>query len=180
MNKKTAAAQYGLMAGVIMIVIIMLIYVVSASSLGTMLPMIVYLPLLFLMVWGAVTIRKETGAFGSFGQAFLTVFIISAVATVLFDTFGYLLYAIIDTDLPEIIKQKVIENTTTMMERLGSTDEQIEEGLRRIEEQDYNPNAKTQLLRYAMSFGVGAIFSALIALFVARPDNQQTPAKPEA
>lgn len=180
MNRNTTAAQYGLMAGVIMIAIIMLIYIVNAASLGTMLPLVVYLPLLFLMVWGAVTIRKEAGAYKSFGQAFVTVFIISAIATVLFDTFGYLLYAVIDTELPEIIKQKVQDNTTTMMERLGSTDDQIEEGLKRIEEQDYNPNLKTQLMRYAMSFGIGAIFSALIALFVARPDNHQTPIKPEA
>jgi hypothetical protein len=180
MNKNTTAAQYGLMAGVVMIVIILLIYILNAASLGTFLPMVVYLPLLFLMIWGAVTIRKEAGAFSSFGQAFVVIFLISAIATILFDTFGYLLYAVIDTELPEIIKQKVIDNTTSMMEKLGSTDEQIEEALQRIKDQDYTPTLKTQLIRYAMSLGIGAIFSALIALFVARPDNHPSPTKPEA
>jgi len=180
MNKHTTAVQYGLIAGVVMIVIILLLYIINPASLGTFIPMIVYFPLLFLMVWGAVTVRKETGAFHSFGQAFLTVFIISAIATFLFDTFGYLLYAVIDTDLPEIIKQKVLENTTTMMERLGSSDDQIENALKEIKNQDYNPNLKMQLMRFAMSFGIGAIFSALIALFVARPDNLQPPTQKEA
>jgi hypothetical protein len=109
----------------------------------------------------------------------MAVFIISLIATFLFDTFGYLLYKVIDPELPEIIKRTVIENTSAMMEKLGSTDEQIEEGLKRIKDQDYMPTLKSQAIRYASSVAIGAIFSALIALFVRRPE--ETPVvKPEA
>ena len=45
-----------------------------------------YLPLLFLMIWGGITYRKEVGGYKSFKQAFIAVFIISVIASFMFDT----------------------------------------------------------------------------------------------
>ena len=172
MNKFSTPIKYGFIAGAIMIAIILLLYIISAPLLGTFWPMVVYIPLLFLMIWVGITYRKEIGGYKNFGQAFLAVFIISIIATMLFDTFGYLLYKVIDPDLPEVIKQKILENTSTMMEKFGAPDDKIEEALKNIKDQDYTPTLKSQGIRYLSSVVIGAILSALIALFVSRPEKK--------
>ncbi|MCW5907293.1 MAG: DUF4199 domain-containing protein [Chitinophagales bacterium] len=171
MNTYSTPIKYGIIGGIIMIAIILLLYIVAVEKLASFFTMVVYLPLIFLMIWGGITYRKEIGSYNTFGQAFITVFIISVIATFLFDTFGYLLYTVIDPDLPILIKKKAIENATLMMEKFGTPDDKMEEALQRMEEQDYAPTVKTQLMRYASSLVIGAIFSALVALFVRRGDK---------
>jgi len=172
MNKYSSSIKYGVIAGIIMFVIILMIYFINVNKLAGFLPMIAYVPLIFAMIWGGITIRREQGGFKDYGQAFLTVFIISITATVLFDTLNFTLYKVIDPQIPVIIKAKVIENTGEWMEKLGSTDEKTEEALQRIKDQDFTPTIKSQLIRYASSAVIGAIFSALIGLFVNRPDDR--------
>lgn len=164
--------KYGVIAGIIMIVIILLIYFVNVNKLAGFLPVLAYVPLIFLMIWGGITARRELGNFSGFGHAFLTVFIISVTATMLFDTFNYVLYKAIDPQIPVIIKQKVLENTSDMMEKLGASDDKTEEALKRIKDEDFTPTVTRELERYASSIVIGAIFSALIGLFVNRPDEQ--------
>jgi Na+/H+-dicarboxylate symporter len=155
-----------------MILIYLLLYITAVEKLASLLTMVVYLPLTFLMIWGGITYRKEIGSYKNYGQAFLTVFIISITATFLFDTFGYILFSIIDPELPMLLKKKSIESATLMMEKFGTPDDKMKEALQRMEEQDYTPSFKSQLIRYATSLGVGAFFSALIALFVRRGNEQ--------
>lgn len=182
MNSYSLSIRYGAIAGGIMIALMLLLYILSPTSLAGFVALAFYIPLLFLMIWGGITARKEQGGYKSFGQAFVTVFIISIVATMLFDSFGYVLFKIIDPDLPGLIKQKQLDNTAAMMEKFGSTDEQVNEALKRIEETDFTPTLKSQAIRYASSAVIGLILSALIALFVNRPDGAvpKPEEKPEA
>jgi hypothetical protein len=168
----TDSLKYGLIAGIIMIVIILVIYFIDMTKLAGFLPLIIYVPLIFLMIWGGVTIRREKGSFSGFGDAFLTIFIISVTATMLFDTFGYVLYKVIDPELPNVIKAKAIENTSAMMEKFGATDDKIDEAIKRVKDQDYTPTIKYQAMRYAFSIFMGAVFSLIIGAFVNRSDGR--------
>lgn len=170
MNNYNTPIRYGLLAGTIMVAFLLILYIISAERLASFLPMLAYLPLIFLMIWGGITYRKELGNYKNFGHAFIAVLIISLIATFLFDTFGYLLYKVIDPDLPELVKKKAIENASAMMEKFGTPDDKVEEAIKRMQEQDYTPTLKSQLIRYGTSLLVGSLFSALIALFVNRPD----------
>jgi Protein of unknown function (DUF4199) len=172
MNSYSLSIKYGVIAGIIMIIMLLLFYFVSVNSLASMAVYLLYLPLIFLMIWGGITARRELGSFKNYGHAFLTVFIISVCATTLFDTFGYVLYKIIDPQIPVIIKAKVIENTTNMMEKWGAGDEKTEQTIQKIKDQDFTPTITSQLQRMAGSFIIGAILSALIGLFVNRPDQR--------
>jgi len=178
MNKYSSSIKYGIIAGIVMIVILLLIYFVSVNALAGVVIYTVYLSLIFFMIWGGITIRKELGGFKNYGQAFLTVFIISICATTLFDSFGYVLYKIIDPQIPVIIKAKVIENTSEIMEKWGAGDEKTEKAIQKIKDQDFSPTIVSQLERMAGSIVIGAIFSALIGLFVNRPE-QRAPIKAE-
>jgi Na+/H+-dicarboxylate symporter len=172
MNKYPVSLKFGVIAGIIMIIIMLAIYLVSVNSLASLVIYTIYLPLIFLMIWGGITARRELGKFNGFGHAFLTVFIISITATLLFDSFGFILYKVIDPQIPVIIKARVIENTSNMMEKLGASDEKTEETMQKIKDQDFTPTITSQLERMASSLIIGAIFSALIGLFVSRGENR--------
>lgn len=172
MNQYSTSIKYGLVGGMIMIAIYLLLYIVAVDKLASLITMIVYLPLTFLMIWGGITYRKEIGSYKNFGHAFITVFIISVIATMLFDSFGYILFSVIDPELPALLKKKSIESAMLMMERFGTPDDKVKETLAQMEEQDFAPSLKSQAIRYATSLGVGAFFSALIALFVRRGEEQ--------
>lgn len=178
MNSYATPIKYGIIAGIIMIALMLLLYMVAVSKLASFFTLFLYLPLIFLMIWGGITYRKEMGGFQSFQQAFIAILIISVIATFMFDTFGYLLYKVIDPDLPELIKKQAIENALLMMEKFGTPDDKMNEQLQTMEEQDYSPTAATQAIRYATSLVIGTIFSALIALFVRR-DGQRPVVKAE-
>lgn len=155
-----------------MIIIILVIYFVSISALAGMWPKVVYLPLIFLMIWGGITIRRELGKFSDFEHAFVTVLIISLTATMLFDSFNYVLYNVIDPQIPVIVKEKKIEMAKDILEKFGSTDEKIDEAVKKIEDVSGKPTLKMQLMIYVQSIIIGAIFSLLIGLFVNRPDDR--------
>jgi hypothetical protein len=171
MNSYATPVKYGVIAGIIMIALLLLLYIVAVSKLASFFTLFLYLPLLFLMIWGGITYRKEVGGYKSFKQAFIAVFVISVIASFMFDTFGYVLYKVIDPDLPEMVKKQAIDNTALMMEKFGTPDDQMTEQLKKMEEQDYTPTLKTQSIRYASSLVIGIILSALIALFVRRDEH---------
>jgi hypothetical protein len=171
MNNYSSALKFGSIAGTIMVVLLMLLYFIDMAKLASFWPMLFYIPLVFIMIWGGITIRKEIGGYKSLGQAFVMLLIISFTATFVFDTFGYILYKAIDPELPVILKQKAIENATDMMEKFGTPEDKMEEALQQMEAQDYTPTAVSQLIRYATSLGVGALFSLLIGVFVRRNDQ---------
>jgi hypothetical protein len=171
MNKYATSIKYGVIAGIIMVIIILAIYFISINALAGFVPVIAYVPLIFLMIWGGITVRKGLGNFNGFGHAFLTVFIISFTATMVFDTFNYVLYKYIDPEIPVIIKAKVLENTSEWMEKMGASDEKTEQQLNKLKAEDFSPTIVRELGRYAASAVIGAIFSLVIGLFVNRPDG---------
>jgi hypothetical protein len=172
MGKYSESLKYGVIAGVIMIVLLLIIYFVDMTKLASLIALLIYLPLIFLMIWGGITIRREKGSFSGFGDAFLTVFIISVTATVLMDTFGFVLFKVIDPDVPGVIKAKTIESTRNMMEKFGATDDKIDEAVQKIKDKDFTPTIASQMGRYAWSIAIGAIFSLIIGAFINRSEER--------
>ena len=159
-----------------MIVLMLLTYIISPASLASTLTLVFYFPLIFLMVYGGITVRKDLGGLIDLKTAFIACLLISIPATLLFDTFGYVLYAFIDPDLVDIIKEEAIENTRTMMEKFNALESDIDEQIATLEDQDMSPNLKSQLIRYFSSLLIGGLFSILIALFIRRAPSDESAA----
>ena len=174
MDNYKSSLIYGFIAGIIMIAIITAIYFVYEPALAGLFPRVIYVFLIFMMVWGGITIRRKLGGFSGFKHAFLSVFIISVTATMIFDTFKFVLYKVIDPQLPVLIKAKRVEYVTDLFEKLGPIDEKAEKAIKEAKDEDTTPTLKTLTIGYAESVVIGAILSLLIGLFVnrseARPD----------
>lgn len=161
--------RYGIFSAIIMIALLMIMYIINMNWLASqMWMMILYVPLIFLMIYGGIGVRKENNEELSFGKALVVVLIISVIATTLFDGFGYVLYKYIDPKLPVFIKEKSIENATEMMERFGTPEDDIEQQIEKVKMQDFTPTIQTLAYRMAFSYFIGLIFSLIIAAFIKR------------
>ena len=54
---------------------------------------VVYLPLIFCMIYGGITIRRENEGHFTFGKAFLVVFLIGLFGSFLLNVFVYRIWA---------------------------------------------------------------------------------------
>lgn len=195
--KYKTPVQYGIISGVVLILLLLLFYVLNVKLLASFWAMIlIYFPLIFMMIWGGITYRKEVLQQNSesfrndiesegfdiketvlgfpFAKAFFAIFLVSVIATTFLDTFNFCLYKYIDPTLVPFIKEQSIESTRSMMEKFGTPDDKVEEAVKQIKYTDFTPNIQTLLTSFARSIVIGLIFSLIIAAFVSRnPDAVQ-------
>jgi len=178
--KYATPLTYGFLGGIIMILLLTLAYVVNVHllvSYGFM--TCLYLPLIFLMIWGGIQFRKEVtnrkeivpeeNVLGfPFKLALTGVFIISVIATTMYDAFGFLLFSVIDPGLVPFVKAQTLETTREMMEKFNAPEDKMQTALAQIQNTDYTPSLKSLLIRQAGSMAVGLMFSLIISAFVAR------------
>ena len=167
--------KFGILGALSLIALQMIMYLVSPVSLTSFFAFVIYLPLLYLMIYGGITYRKEIGGFKNFGEAFLAVFIIGLIASVLHNIFSVILFKYIDPSLSDMIKQAAIENTQTMMEKFNTPDDQIELALNEVRKQDYSPSLKSFGIGILSALVFNTILSLLIASFVRRDSSAADP-----
>jgi Na+/H+-dicarboxylate symporter len=168
--------KYGAIGGAVLVTITLLMYLVYPTFFASFMSTALFLPVVFVMIWGGITYRTELGNEVSFGKVFLAVFIIAAVTLLLSTLFTYVLMNYIDPDLPIMIKRKVIDNTREMMEKFNVPDEDIEKGLANVEAEDFRPTPLKTFYRYAGSLGGFGIVALIISVFISRnPDRVRKP-----
>ncbi len=176
--KMLTPLKFGFIAGISGIIFQLLIYLISPQKVSTSIWMlIVYLPVLFFMILGGITYRKEVGGDISFGNSFLSVFVISLSGIILLNIFTYeLLMKIIDSNLFETIIEHTRNAVNDEAERKGLSDEMIQESMAGLDK------LTLSMLRN-IAWGISGCFtiflSLLVALFVKRSE-QQIPIKSES
>lgn len=169
--------RWGFIGGLVSVVISVLVYIISPASFASMWLGLFMLGLaLFFMIWGGVAFRRENNDEITFFQALGAVLIVGVIVSLLGTIFSYILFNFIDTDLAELIKQKVIENTTEMMEKFGATDDDIEKALDKIEEESFQFGLKEYVIRFLQGMGFYVVIGLIVAAFVKRnPENKVLP-----
>jgi parvulin-like peptidyl-prolyl isomerase len=175
----SATLRWGLVGGLLTVILSLLIYFISPDSFASLwVVAMFFLAAMFFMIWGGIDFRKENNNQISYLHALAAVMIIAAIISLMSTLFSYVLTTYIDPQLSDLIKQKVVQNTTEMMEKMGATDDKIDEAIDSIKNQDFNFGVKQYLSRYAQGLLFYLFFGFLIALFVKRnPD--QVPTTPQ-
>jgi amino acid transporter len=165
--------KWGAIGGLVVVIISFIIYFISPTSFASsMLAMVFLLIAMFFMIWGGLAFRKENNNEISYLNALFAVLIIAAVLSLISTMFSYVLTSFIDPELPELIKQKAIENTQAMMEKFNTPDDKIEEVIDQMKEQDFNFGIVEYGKRFLWGMLMYAVMGALIALFIKRnPDK---------
>lgn len=156
--------KWGLISGMINIVITILAYAIDKSLLTQWWLGLTTLAInIALMVIPVTSRRKELGGFISFGNAFVICFLVLAGSALLQSVFTYILYNLVDPELSEFIKEKAIETATSMMEKFGAPQESIDKAIEEMQ----NENFAQTPARIGKQFFFGLLFGAVIALIVA-------------
>jgi hypothetical protein len=163
-----SALKWGFIGGLAIIIFQTIFFMLGIGMKGGYVGFLLYLPLIFTMIWGGITIRKENGGVLPFGRALLTIIIIALVGSVMLNIFVYRIWmAYIDAGLMEKIMRIAEDKIREGAEQRGLSDSDTDKQIAFARRLPY------ELIAYAMSLISSLIFSLIIAAFVARPDRGQ-------
>ncbi|MDD2791850.1 MAG: DUF4199 domain-containing protein [Sediminibacterium sp.] len=129
----------------------------SVQFYGTFVPYMIAILLI-----GGFNLRKQNGGFLSFGEALKFNFLAYAVAAVIIAIATYVLYNIIDKELTQKSAQIALEKTRQIMEKMGSSEEDIEKALKNSAES----MKETGLGKIFLGTGLGLIWDFVKALLL--------------
>ncbi|MFN8322472.1 MAG: DUF4199 domain-containing protein [Chitinophagales bacterium] len=173
--------RYGLTGGLVMSIISVITYMFYDSLFSSLwvqsiFGLVTFGIIIFIPIWGTVSIKKAEGKL-TFFQAFLSGVIIIAITMAFSTALSYLIPNVIDTEYPEHIYEKVKNTTIESMEKFGASDEDINKATERFTLEQFKPTIVASLRSYGISVGLGVILSLIIAVFVSRPEPVQPKAE---
>jgi Protein of unknown function (DUF4199)/Transmembrane exosortase (Exosortase_EpsH) len=134
---KKNAINYGIIIGVVSILITTLMYVIDIKLFTAwwigLLSMAFYIIIYCLLL--SKTKRELKGSF-SFKEAFTTFFIASVIGIVLSVAFNIILFNFIDPDLKVTLKEMTIKYTSEMMQKFGAPTAEINKAVTEMEKGD--------------------------------------------
>ena len=167
------ALKFGVILGVISIVLTMLVYIIDYTIMADwkfgILSFVIYIGF---TIYASINYRNEIGGFMPFGTAFkhgYLVFILSGLVATLF---AIVLYHVIDPELPQKITDVTIENTTKMMEGFGAPEASIDEA---VEKMKVDMPQNYTLFGHAKTYGIMLIVSAVFALITGAISKKKQP-----
>ena len=111
-------------------------------------------------IYYGVKWKQFKGGYLEMKPAFLVIFLIFAVASLISTAFNFTLYTVVDPELPEALFNEVLESTVNFMEKLGTPEEQIDKTIEDMQrsKEDYG------LIPALEGYGYALIFGAIVAL----------------
>jgi hypothetical protein len=118
---------------------------------------------IILLIIPVIKYRKELGGYIDFKNAFFVCLLVYLGSSLISTVFQYVLYNIIDPELSTYVKEKVLESTSSMMEKFGTPQEDMEKALADIEKQDFSQTPA----KLGKQFLWGILFGGIISLIIA-------------
>ncbi|MFT4741117.1 MAG: hypothetical protein ACJAT1_000882 [Marivirga sp.] len=172
-NNSTHSIKWGVISGVISILITLIIYIVDISLFTAGWVGILMIAIsIFIVFYASIDYRKLQGGFMTFGQAFLHAFALLAIAGLLDVTFRYLLFNIIDPEAAVYLAEKQLEATMKVMESFGAGGNTASmDGIAKGFQDQYKIG--TMAIGYATALIVYAVGASIVGA-ITKKKNQET------
>ncbi len=161
---KKISTAYGVYLGIALVLITVLTYAFNLALFTKWWFGITLI--IFSVILASISVKKAKKASTSlftfkdaFGSYFLTIFIGTLISLI----FGIILFNLIDPEAAEKLTELIMESTRSMMERFGAPEAQINEALRKMQE-DNQFSLVNQLKGYGFQLVLYAIFGLIISL----------------
>ena len=163
--KKNIGMSYGLIAGLIIVVITLMQYLGGIDMFMSPVGYISYLVVITMAVLAALKVRKENEGFLEFGQALKITFTVFAVALFLQTMFAYILFNFIDIPFKEAVGVESLNKSEQMMKKFGMSDADIDKAI--DEQRNVDPFSFGRiLLGYGVTCIGAFVFCLLISLII--------------
>ena len=171
-NVVNEGVKYGLICGLLAA---LLMYGSWAMGLNTFVACQFYtnfIPyMIAIIIIGGLQLRKNNGGLLPYAQALKFSFLCYVVVAVIMAIATYILYNLIDKELTAKSMQVAVEKTRAMMEKFGSSEEDIAKAIKRTEE----GSKETSLGRILLGTGLFLIWdfvkSLLISLIIRKEEK---------
>jgi hypothetical protein len=175
MEPEKSNIQYGIIIGLIYVLLTLILYLIDRSLLASFWKAIPYLLVLGLLVYIGLQRKKELGGYLKFKEAVKTMFIVYFIAEVLFQLFNYSLYNFIDPELSAFMKEQALEKTKEGMENWGASEENTKEVIKNMKNQDYSLTLNKTVLGLAFWSILGFIYTLIVAVLIKKspPEEEQ-------
>ena len=161
---KSSSINYGLIAGVILSLVYVILYVVDASLLNSFtIGLLILLGLIILGFISTAKAKKINEGYLTFKEAFTAYFIPIAIGLLIPTLLLFVLFNFVDPELAEILKQDGLEQLEAMMRRFGAPEADIEKALEDASNQNENSLVST-ITRYAMIVTFLSVIGLIAAL----------------
>ena len=163
-SPKSIGATYGVYLGVFMILLTVLAYAFSLELFTKWwYGIFSFLVLLVVSILAVRNAKKHKISYFSFKNAFTTYFITVFVGMLIATAFSILLFTVIDTEAAQVVNEKTIEASRSMMERFGAPEAEINKALAEMESNNQF-SVGNQLKRFVYSLGFYLVIGLIIAL----------------
>lgn len=158
--------RYGLYLGLITVAfsvaIVLIDYTLTQQTTVSLIPFVLTVTILII---AGRDLKEQQGGYLSFKEAFVSSFIIYAIAGAIIVVYQILLYNVFAPEIAENLQKETLNQQVGVWEIMGMSDEEIDEQVAAM--QDRNIFGPTwQLIAYAGSLLFGLIIAAIIAAIV--------------
>jgi len=167
---KKNAVSYGIVLGVISIVITTLIYALNIELFGSWWLGLVILAINLVIYCILLSkTKKQLNNDYSFKQAFTTFFIAMLIGASISTLYNLVLFNFVDPAAKETIQEISVKSTVSMMERFGAPESEIEKAIEKVRETD-NFSIGNLLMGLGVTLVIGSIFGLILAaIFKSKP-----------
>jgi hypothetical protein len=162
------ALTYGLLAGLIVVALNLIIYLINPMLLASWGLIFLMVPIMFvlLLVLG-FNIRKAEGGYLTFGKGFVSVFVAGLIISVFSTIYSIVLFQVIDPTLSERLVEEMFDKMLGFIERFDVPTDEIEgEFDKAIEKAADQFSVSSQLMGIFSSAFWWAIGSLIVAAIV--------------
>jgi len=121
-----------------------------------------------------IDVRKKTGGYWSFGNAFKSLLIMSVL--VVFSTVcNFVIFKYVDPEMPSKVNSAMLETTTTMLNKFGAEQTKIDESTKKFNNGEFEATLQPTVINELKSLGIGVVIYAVISLIIAACIKKKPP-----
>ncbi|MCK6616282.1 MAG: DUF4199 domain-containing protein [Cyclobacteriaceae bacterium] len=129
------ALKWGAILAGVTTVLVMLLYAIDYTLMAGFTFIIIATVLgIGMVIYAGINYRNQIGGYIPFGKAYLHGLLVFAVAGLISTAFSFLLYFVIDPDLPGNMVDAIIANTEKTMANWGAPPDTIDEQIEKMRE----------------------------------------------
>jgi len=178
MQLNKGALLYGIIAGLIYCILSTACWSAGIDTYASFLIWYTWLPVIFILTLIACfNYRKQNGGYITLKEALKFAFIIYITYEIIYAIYFFILYQFIDPTLNDKVLKATIEKTKSFMEKMGSSDDQINDAIKRIQEGKSTSVAQQVFLGFGFAIIYDFIKALIVALIVKRDKKFEEPFK---
>lgn len=169
------AIKFGAILSVISILVVLLVYVIDWTIMATLgfIGIMILVGIGF-VIYAGINYRKSVGGYLPYGQALLHCLIVLGVSGFISMLFNFVLYNVIDSELPQKLTEVIISNTETMMTKWNTPQGQIDEKIAEMKVELPNNFTTVGLILGYLKAYIGYVIIALIVGLITRKNQPET------